>query len=70
MIKIIKEGRPILGTLECKNCDCIFSYQDEDIVKIHIVSWLDKYLIKCPCCSKTISFYLRNNEYLRKVIER
>ena len=46
MIKIIKPGKYCIVT--CPECECEFSYEDEDI------QWgnqKDSYkVVKCPCC--------------------
>lgn len=60
MIEIIKRGTK--KTCTCKNCGCIFSYEDEDI-KAESYHALDimqmgddeyKELVRCPQCDEKI----------------
>lgn len=58
MIKIIKPGKIMVAI--CPNCDCEFSYENEDI------EWGDQRdpykEVVCPCCTKRIDL----NTYERK----
>lgn len=58
MIKIIKPGKIMVAT--CPKCDCVFSYENEDIER---GDQRDPYKeVVCPCCAKRIDLdaYKRN----------
>lgn len=50
MIKIIKPGR--IRTVTCPSCDCVFSFDKEDIKYGDQRDYYEE--IDCPCCRKTI----------------
>lgn len=61
MIKIIKKGN--LKVVECKNCGCVFSYENEDIFsrttkygneyQIYKIKNTE-YIKECPQCFKEV----------------
>lgn len=52
-IKIIKHGSK--RSVECKNCGCIFSYEQEDISSIKTSINEFTYYIKCPDCKHDVT---------------
>lgn len=55
-IKIIKEPTSLF-TMECEKCECVFTYNIDDITK-HI----SFEYIQCPCCKEEIPHYKRNRD--------
>ena len=53
MIKIIRKGTRKIQ--ECKECGCLFSYEEEDVkTKSIMLVYYEKY-INCPQCKKNIT---------------
>ena len=56
MIKIIRKGTRKIQ--ECKECGCLFSYEEEDVKKksdcLGMLVYYEKY-INCPQCKKNIT---------------
>ncbi len=66
MIKILKHGKKIY-TIECKNCGCLFQFNDEDIKHEHS-GYNGSYVsIKCPDCGNRITNY-DPKSWLKKVL--
>ena len=53
-IKIIKEPTKVF-VVECEQCECIFSYEEEDLGSIEYVIPF----VKCPYCGKPVSHLSR-----------
>ena len=47
-INIIKNPTNLF-TMECKKCECVFTYQREDLVK-----YISCNYVRCPCCKEDI----------------
>ena len=61
MITIIKEGK-IKHQITCHNCNCVFSYNAEDVTKVVTCNYNGRYYtiegsytINCPCCYHKIT---------------
>ena len=52
-IKIIKEPTKVF-VVECEQCECIFSYEEEDLGSEYVIPF-----VKCPHCGKLVSHLLR-----------
>ena len=64
MIKIIKPGK-INRVLTCKNCECEFSYDTEDVNTVASGdSWV-AYVV-CPCCSEGITVNSSKEQIITK----
>ena len=59
MIKIIKKGRDV-KEFKCEICDTIFSYEEEDLVKIQPSVFTRLTYLKCPNCKHTYGWAERN----------
>lgn len=56
MIEIIKKGTKTKCT--CKQCGCLFTYEEEDLKKkeyVHPLNGLDLPYVICPQCSNKIT---------------
>lgn len=53
-IKIIKNSTNFF-TMECENCECVFTYQRVDLMKSTTCSY-----VRCPCCKEEILHDKRN----------
>jgi hypothetical protein len=56
MIKIIKQGK--IRTATCPKCECVFSYEKEDIEYGDQRDYYEHVI--CPCCQNRISVMNRN----------
>ena len=54
MIKIIKSGKNTRKIITCSNCECKFSYQNEDILKSKTYPYIDYNYVCCPECHNPI----------------
>lgn len=52
-IKIIKEPTQVF-VVECEQCECIFSYEEEDLGSEYVIPF-----VKCPHCGKLVSHLSR-----------
>ena len=59
MIKIIKKGQDV-KEFKCKICDTIFTYEEEDLVKIQPSVFTRLIYLKCPNCRHTYSWAEQN----------
>ena len=50
MIKIIQKGRDV-KEFKCKICDTLFTYEEEDLVKIQPDNFKRIICLKCPNCN-------------------
>lgn len=55
-INIIKQPTQLF-TMECEKCECVFTYQREDLVK-----YISCNYVKCPCCKDEIE-HSRRKKY-------
>lgn len=63
MIEIIKNGNRAKFKVECRECGCIFKFEERDIIHgSYLHSFHD--IITCPCCGLLIELTPSRNSYI------